>query len=294
MSRWLFITITVVLIALFGTVTYYGMQALEPHTYAPPLRPSGFEGQASSTDITTPTVVETRPAMPSSAPPNILAPNFLNPHSLTPQQILATEDQLAYFATSTPREINSEKLPFAPKDAQAFPYGKDMVFVIERPSALVRTSLWTLNMKTKTVTLVAGPAFGLTARWSKNGRYVLVSTVDAAYAPSLSFIDTKMNRATPLRLATIPSKCFIQDTVAIIYCGVPKDIPQGTMLPDDYLKKKLNTDDRIIKIDFATPKVTEVWGGGTSPMDIENPAIIGNDLFFTNRVDDSVWKFPLP
>ena len=65
------------------------------------------------------------------------------------------------------------------------------------------------------------------------------------------------------------------------------------MLPDDYLKGKLNTDDRIVKIDFATPKVTEVWGGGADAMDIENPTIIGNDLFFTNRGDGTVWKLAL-
>ncbi len=35
MNKGLFIGVTVVLIALFGTVIYYGMQALEPHTYVP-------------------------------------------------------------------------------------------------------------------------------------------------------------------------------------------------------------------------------------------------------------------
>ena len=37
MSKGLFITITVALLGLFGIVTYYGMQALEPHTYTPPV-----------------------------------------------------------------------------------------------------------------------------------------------------------------------------------------------------------------------------------------------------------------
>ena len=292
MSKWLFITITVVLVALFGTLTYYGMQALEPHTYAPPTGEAAPSAVVTETKPTTPPPQQSLflgPPIRTTQPLNSLASaNFSEP-----VQILATEDQLAYFATSTIRELNAEKLPFAPYDAQAFPYGKDMVFVIPRPSALVRTSLWTLNTKTKVVATIAGPAFGLTARWSKNGRYVLVSTVDAAYAPSLSFIDTKTNRATPLRLATMPSKCFILDNAPVMYCGVPKTIPQGIILPDDYLKGKLSTNDRIVKIDFATPKATEVWGGGTDSLDIENPAIIDNNLFFTNRTDDSVWKLAL-
>ncbi len=281
MSKWLFITITIVLVALFGTVTYYGMQALEPHTYVPPITPQALP-------------IPTLPALPEFPLKTFQSPSNLKANEAkTLYQVLNTEDQLAYLATSTPREVNPEKLFFAPKDARAFPYGKDSAFVIERPSALVRASLWTINTTAKTVKQIAGPAFGLMARWSKNGRYVLTMSVDNAQNLSLSFIDTKTNRATPLRLATLPSKCFIADNAPLMYCGVPKNIPRRTLLPDDYLKGKIRTDDRIVKIDFATPKVTEVWGGGTDPIDIENPAVIDTDLVFTNRTDGSVWKISL-
>lgn len=287
MNKALFITTTIVLVALFGTVTYYGMQALEPHTYTPPV--NAPEVPIQPTPLPAPSKLT-----PKSPTPNALSvPNGLNPNSLAPRQVLATDEQLAYLATSTLREVNPEKLFFAPKDTRAFPYGKDNVFIIERPSALVPTSLWTINTTTKTVKRIAGPAFGLMARWSKNGRYILTMSVDKAQGTSLSFIDTKTNRATPLRLTTLPSKCFITDSTPTMYCGIPKNIPEGILLPDDYLKKKLRTDDRIMKIDFAAPKVTELWGGGAEPLDIENPTVIGTDLFFTNRTDDSVWKMGL-
>lgn len=292
MSKWLFATITAVLLTLFGVITYYGMQALEPHTYVPPAETDGSPVALTDEPVALPALPGLPPAKipePETAP----IPNSLEPKSLTPRQVLATDEQLAYLATSTLREVNAEKLFFAPQDAQAFPYGKSDAFVIERPSNLVRTSLWTISTTAKTVTRVAGPAFGLMARWSKNGRYVFTMSADTAGALALSFIDTKAKTATPLRIATLPSKCFVADNAPVMYCGVPQGAPQGTMLPDDYLKGKFVSADRIVKIDFKAPKVTELWNGASDSLDIQNPAVIGTDLYFTNRIDDSVWKLAL-
>lgn len=288
MSKKLFITVTVVLLALFGTVAYYGMQALEPHTYVP-------SGDAPAEEAAAlPETSLVLPELPGLPPKKIPAAETAETAvSPDPVQVLNTDAQLAYLATSTMRELNSEKLFFAPKDAQAFPYGKTDVFVIERPSNLVRTSLWTINTSAKTVTRIAGPAFGLMARWSKNGRYIFTMSADEAGALALSFIDTKLKTTTPLRIATLPSKCFITDAAPIMYCGVPQGAPEGAVLPDDYLKNKFVSKDRIVKIDFKTPKVTELWSGESESLDIKNPAVIGKELFFTNKTDDSVWKLAL-
>ena len=294
MNKGLFIGVTVVLVALFGTVTYYGMQALEPHTYVPPTDAPIESIPTTDASITSLSLPEL-PGLPKEAiPSNSLEPSVsLTSNRLAPIKVLNTEDQLAYLATSTIRELNPDKLFFAPKDTQAFPYGKTDVFVIERPSSIIRTSLWTINTATKTVARIAGPSFGLMARWSKNGRYVFTMSTDGAGALSLSFIDTKLKNTTPLRIATLPSKCFIMDSAPIMYCGVPQGAPEGVVLPDDYLKNKFVSTDRIMKIDFKTPKVTELWNGVSESLDIQNPIIIGTDLFFTNKTDDSVWKLAL-
>lgn len=288
MNKGLFIGVTVVLVALFGTVAYYGMQALEPHTYAPPADTVGEGATATSTPVTALSLPDL-PGLPAKKAPSINASADLS----EPIKVLNTDEQLAYLATSTPRELSPEKLFFAPKDSRAYPYGKTDVFVIERPSNLVRTSLWTINTSSKTVSRLAGPAFGLMARWSKNGRYVFTMSADGAGAIALSFIDTKLKNTTPLRIATLPSKCFIMDAGPIMYCGVPQGAPEGVLLPDDYLKNKFVSTDRIVKIDFKTPKVTELWNGTSESLDIQNPALIGKELFFTNKTDDSVWKLAL-
>mgnify|MGYP001602342978 CR=1 FL=1 len=291
MSKWLFISITVVLLGLFGIVTYYGMQALQPHTYIPTEDTALPTTNTATTSLVLPTLPGLVPKPPT--PKVLLSSEGPTPQQKEPEKILETEQQLAYLATSTIREINAEKLFFAPKESRAFPYGKADVFVLENPSSAVRTSLWTINTTTKTVTRVAGPAFGLMARWSKNGRYILTMSTDATRTLSISFIDTKTKSITPLRLATLPSKCFIMDSTPIMYCGILKGAREGTVLPDDYLKKKFISSDRIMKIDFTAPKVVELWDGESNSIDIENPALIGTDLFFTNRTDDSVWKLAL-
>jgi hypothetical protein len=127
------------------------------------------------------------------------------------------------------------------------------------------------------------------ARWSKNGRYVLTLGADTTPTPSLSLIDMKANTIIPLRINTLPSKCHITDSGPVMYCGVPK----AWTTPDSYLKGKIGTDDRIMKVDFRIPKVTELWSGGTETTDIENPMPIGTELFFTNRADGSVLKLAL-
>lgn len=288
MSKWLFISITAILLTLFGVVAYYGMQALEPHTYAPPTEEAVIEVPAANTP-TESFSLPTLPGLPEQKP----IPASLDEISANPIKVLNTEEQLAYLATSTMRELNAEKLFFAPKDGRAYPYGKTDTFVIERPSNLVRTSLWTINTSSKTVARIAGPAFGLMARWSKNGRYIFTMSADQAGALTLSFIDMKTKTTTPLRIATLPSKCFIMDSAPIMYCGVPQGAPEGAILPDDYLKNKFVSTDRIVKIDFKAPKVTELWSGTSESLDIHNPALIGNELFFTNKTDDSVWKLAL-
>ena len=287
MSKTLFTAVTIVLIGIFGTVVYYGMQALEPHTYVPPA-----ETETADATPDAPITGISLPELPG-LPPKTTILKSPESNRLEPKKVLNTEDQLAYLAAGAIRELNPEKLFFAPKDAHAFPYNKADAFIIERPSNLVRTSLWTINTSTKTVQRIAGPSFGLTARWSKNGRYVFTASADEAGALSLSFIDMKLKSVTPLRLATLPAKCFIEDTIPIMYCGVPLGAPAGTTLPDDYLKGKFAFTDRIVKIDFKTPKVTELWNGTPESLDIQNPALIGTNLFFTNRTDDSVWKLTL-
>jgi hypothetical protein len=112
-------------------------------------------------------------------------------------------------------------------------------------------------------------------------------------AISLHFIDTKLNKKTPLRIAIIPSKCFIENDIPVIYCGIPYGAPEGVILPDDYLKGIFSSRDRIVKIDFKAPKITELWNGASEAIDIRNPARIGTELFFMSGEDESVWSIKL-
>jgi hypothetical protein len=128
MSKRLFVLITIVLIALFGTVTYYGMQALEPHTYIPTEGPAAAE--IKPTEDVKPVPVAALPGLPAPInkpqPPINLTLNSLEPKTSSGPVLTTESEREAYLATSTLRELNPENLFFAPKDARAFPYGKAM------------------------------------------------------------------------------------------------------------------------------------------------------------------------
>src|SRR3989344_4211919 len=111
------------------------MQALEPHSYGPPTAAAAIETLATSTPVTALSL----PSLPG-LPEKKQIPVSLDEISADPVKVLNAEEQLTYLATSAIRELNAEKLFFAPKDSRAYPYGKNDTFVIERPSNLVRTS----------------------------------------------------------------------------------------------------------------------------------------------------------
>lgn len=287
MSKRFFWLIGISAIILIGVSIYFGLQALEPRTYLPQIVKNTLPVTLTSS-TTTPTLSAPAPA-PTPPPTSTPLPKTAQKTTLS----LATNKEAEiYFATSTPREINPNTLKLNLLDVRATVYANDSIIITERPSAVITSSLWKFNPKTKTLTPIAEKERGLMATWSKNSRFALLFSLVAQSTPYLRFIDTKLGTVLPIHFTTLPTKCAVTDE-QIMYCGAPKELPPRVILPDDYLKKKLYTDDTIIMIDVLGTRITTIPYESTTALDIYNPVRIGDALFFVNRLDEKVYKVEL-
>lgn len=276
MNKKLLVVIVLIACALIGIIIYIGIRSLEPRAYAP-------QPTAASEKITHPAETVKMPRIDESRQ------NTLQTATIT----AATNEEIKQYADALPRDINPATFKLNLLDVRAISYKSNEAFIIERPSALVPSSAWKFNAKTKALTPIAEREYGLMMRWFEAGRYALIFSVNQAQTPSLVFTDAKTNQRLPIRFVTLPDKCAVYGEQPVIYCGVPKALPPGAVLPDDYLKKKLYTDDRIMTIDIGAARVREISDAKTPVIDMHNPVVMDNALFFTNRRDEKIYKIPL-
>lgn len=288
MSKRLLIIIAIAIVFFIGIIMYFGIRALQPRSYAP-------QETITATATPSPSKKTTTLAPALSALPTPSLPIATTLSAPTATIIRATDEEIKQYtaSTSTPRDINPAPFKLNLLDIRAVSYAPGKTFIIEKPSALIPSSIGEFNTKTKALTLIAEKELGLMMQWFMNGRWALRFSVNQARVPALVFIDTATREKIPLYFKTLPAKCTIAGKSPIVYCGVPLEIPPGIILPDDYLKKKFYSRDRIITIDMHGARVKELPIASDSPLDIYNPAVIHNALFFINRYDEKIYTLPL-
>lgn len=159
------------------------------------------------------------------------------------------------------------------------------VFLVSKPSALIPTSAWSFNLKNKGLKYIFKNEPGLMLNWSGNGDYVL------KFNERLSLVNNKSGQKINLPFLTMPSKCVFDEEV--IYCAIPKTIPSNVVLPDDYLKHKFYSDDRILKITLNPTKTEILFNSPNIKIDALNLRLINQGLYFINRYDDKIYKLLL-
>ncbi len=148
-----------------------------------------------------------------------------------------------------------------------------------------------LDMKTKNISLFL-EEFGLVMKWAPDDSIGLKLS-RAGGASQMSLVDRNGSVLSNLTFVTLPEKCVIfQETE--IYCAVPKNIPEGIKLPDDYYQRAAYFDDNFYLIDISgTPSVSELATGSPAPMDAEHLEIFSGKLFFKNRLDGKLYSLAL-
>jgi hypothetical protein len=170
----------------------------------------------------------------------------------------------------------------------------DTIYLSEKPAAQFKGLVWAVNIVKKTVQSVIPPENGLMTAWAPDGSFALKS---ASQEKNLLVVNNRNQTLAKLNFSTIADKCAIDQKN--IYCAVPKNLEGISVIwPDDYLKKKIYTEDDLTQIplilgiddrlnDLAIPLLVPLTA------DISKIKISGDQLYFINRYDSKLYSLAL-
>lgn len=166
----------------------------------------------------------------------------------------------------------------------------EILLLISTPSADIPSSLWSINLKSKTLKPLIRDEMGLVINWSKNGDSgIKLNNINLK--PKINLIDNLANVLQEFNFVTLPEKCALEENK--IYCGVPKFLRSGLVLPDDYYKKAVYFKDDLYLIDLITNEISLLYSGDETLIDARHLILDGGQILFINQYDDRLYSLQL-
>jgi hypothetical protein len=178
-----------------------------------------------------------------------------------------------------------------------WPKGSE-IYLQEKPSGLVPSSLYSLNSLSKTFGEVLSNINGLSVKWSADGSKILYSQTTTS-GKSINLFVASRNGSNPksLSIATFVEKCAWSQDLRYIYCAIPKNIAEARVLPDDFYKGTFLADDDFFKINMDTGEKTKILEDSqmTETYDANELFLSPNEnyLFFVNKVNGLLYSIKL-
>jgi len=160
----------------------------------------------------------------------------------------------------------------------------------EKASAETITPIYNFNLNQKKFGNISENEYGVVINWSKTDN-LGIKLSSSLRKPVLTLVDELGSAVANLTFITIPEKCLIESQK--IYCGVPKNIRTGMILPDDYYKKKDYFIDDIFEMDLPTGKVSKIFDGKDVSIDAHDLKLKDGNLLFINRYDSKLYSLKL-
>ena len=165
------------------------------------------------------------------------------------------------------------------------------LLLYEKPSVEVPGSLYSFDIINKTIKKIINNENGLSINWSGNYEYGLKLNSSINKTNRLSLINTEGNEILDMSFITVPSKCLIESSK--IYCGIPKNIREGIVLPDNYFTREDYFIDDIFELDLPTGKITKLFDGNAAILDAFDLKLKDVALLFINRYNNKVYSLKL-
>lgn len=169
----------------------------------------------------------------------------------------------------------------------------DMVLLSSKPSKDYVSDIWSLNLKTKSLTKIFS-GNGIMLGWDKFGEMGLKFQNLSEKRLSFAVVNKKGEEKGAIKAITFPEKCFIS-SVTQFYCGISQDqtIFSKVDFPDDYLNRNVSFKDGIYQIDILSNTLVPLYISENPILDIKNPVLNGNQLLFINRYDNRLYSLSL-
>jgi hypothetical protein len=168
-----------------------------------------------------------------------------------------------------------------------------------KPNAYEETALMTVGVMGGDTKKIFSGRFGADYLWSPSGEKILVSSSDekGSSKMSLAVVNRNGGEYKNLDLPGLAFKCIWAKDNKNILCSVPENIPDGSVMPNDYQEKKFNTSDSLWKIDTDKGKKTKIsdsdgLGGNFDAVNLILSPEEGT-LYFINRADGKLYRISL-
>lgn len=141
--------------------------------------------------------------------------------------------------------------------------------------------------------------FGNDYLWDFSGNNFLVSHSDAkgGYKIELGIANYNGGEFRNLGIPTFVSKCAWSKNGKIVYYALPGEIPDNTVLPNEYKEGKFNTADTFWKIDIETGEKTRLLETKEikEKYDVSRMFLSPDEsfLFFVNKINEKLYRLAL-
>ncbi len=178
------------------------------------------------------------------------------------------------------------------------PKGGNKICYNRAPDANFEASLDCIDIKSKQTETLHKGVFAADYLWANNGNRLIVSYVNEQMGGNItiSSMNSKGGEFRGLNFPTSVKKCVWSNDNRNIYCAMMVYAEKDVVLPNDWEANKYNSIDTFWKIDVETGKKRRLLESSEMiPVDAENLFLDDNEkfLFFTDRVDRSVYAIPL-
>lgn len=178
-----------------------------------------------------------------------------------------------------------------------WPKGID-IFLWEKPSGLVQSSLYSLSSTTKSFNKIIPDIYGFSPKWSPSGEKLFFSKTDSKGKNiSIFLADKNGSNQKSTGATTLTEKCAWSQDPRIIYCAIPKNIEEAVILPDDFYKGTFLSDDDFWKINTETNEKTKIIEDSEMIETYDaNELFLSpqeNYLFFVNKTNGLLYSIKL-
>jgi len=141
--------------------------------------------------------------------------------------------------------------------------------------------------------------FGVDLLWSPDGKTAAVSSTDqkGGKKTALAVMNSDGGQFRSLDFPTFAKKCTWSADSKFLFCAMPGNIPESSILPNDWQKGVVQTTDTFWKIEIATGKKDRLVEADkiNGSFDVLNPFLSQDEktLFFVNKADGKLYKLEL-
>lgn len=193
---------------------------------------------------------------------------------------------------STKRETTKLFSLFIEDVSLIWPAGS-RIYLVPPESFHAFQTIWYFDMDSKTMgSFVGGSGVGVIFSSVTSNAMVFQNTNNITI--NARIVNTKTGTELPLPISTLRSKCSFAFDSADILCAAPQTISKtnGITLPDDYNAFAVFTNDYLYQLSASQGYASRALLSSTQvPFDATHVRAMNNELFFVNRLDDSLYEF---